>query len=503
LALKFFYALPSETRADGSPIRPFLDVECLNDGEEWEAGFLNGLESAAQLLLLISEDGIKGIEGAHEHQDNVLLEYEYALEKHEKGQAMILPLMVGKVVEGGLYKPFGAFGVSQYSELKHHSDKSDKSIRGTMEKLFKIQGLKTNPDSFQEKIRDVVKKTDEAVRTLGRMGEAKHAVTFKDKPASEWKVEDVQDWLKNVGLEEFLSNFKENAVDGSTLVDLTEEDLTKELKVTKKLHLQKIMKFITKLKEDETASSGESSEGSSEGDGKVVLTGAPGSVWAVSVNVWSLNTLTGAYKKIEGSDWSKTCAAWGYKGNGYLVCTGAIYQVTPEGVYTKWQSEDWSKTIQAARCGPEHVLIITESGAVYNMNCNDGKYTTAADSWGSTTCMVSYKDGVVVFCGKAYTMDGEGKYKEIGDSDWSQTTAACVCGDTIVVICGDGLYGLTVDGAFKTIASSGWSGVKALTSLGTDKFLGIGTSLWVTDMSGNYTVLASDDWSKTLRAFSP
>jgi len=168
LAQKLFYAISAETKDDGEAFCPFLDVECLNDGEEWEAGFLNGLSSAAVILCLVSEDGIKGIENAHQWQDNVLLEYEFALDKHEKDTAFLLPLMVGKNVDGGLYKPFGTFGVSQYADAKHASPKSTRgSVRGTMETLFKIQGVKTDPNSLGDRVRDITEKVSEVLKKWG------------------------------------------------------------------------------------------------------------------------------------------------------------------------------------------------------------------------------------------------------------------------------------------------------------------------------------------------
>jgi len=265
LATKLFYALSAETKEDGKAVRPFLDAVCLNDGEEWEAGFLNGLEKSAVILLLISEDGIKGIEGAHTYQDNVLLEYEYALDKHEKGTAVLLPLVVGKNVDGGLYKAFSAFGVSQYSEAKHASPKSTKSVRETMEKLFKIQGLKTNPDAFGDRISDIVGKISEALKKYGRMGEAKTEETFADKWASTWTVKDVQAYLKDAGLEEFAPKFKENAVDGTLFLQLDEKMLTEELGITKKLHVLKLLKYIEECKAGEAeAEDDEDEEGGDE-----------------------------------------------------------------------------------------------------------------------------------------------------------------------------------------------------------------------------------------------
>jgi len=279
LALKLFYALSAETRSDGKNFRPFLDAQCLNDGEEWETGFLNGLEHSAVILMLISEDGIKGIEGADKWQDNVLLEYEYALEKHEKGTAIMLPLVVGKYVDGGLYKPFGAFGVTQYPDAKHFSAKSTRNIRETMEQLFKIQGLKTDPASFGDKMKEITGKIEEGLKKFNRLGEPKAAETYEDKYVSSWTIPDVHKWLKDSGLAEYGDKFKENAIDGSMLLSLDEDTIQKELGVSKKLHLLKITKYIDEQKEveaaatdlgdeeEEEAEEGGDEEGGDGGDG--------------------------------------------------------------------------------------------------------------------------------------------------------------------------------------------------------------------------------------------
>jgi len=173
LAEKLFLALSLETKADGKHVVPFLDAVCLNDGEDWEVGFLNGLENAALLILLISEDAIEGIRGADKRQDNVLLEYEYALAKHDSKKAMILPLLIGKSVDGGLYKPFGGWDTSVYPDSKHLSDRSTKKVRETMQPLFKLQGLKTDPGSYKDKMSDILSKTEEALTSLGRLTKEK------------------------------------------------------------------------------------------------------------------------------------------------------------------------------------------------------------------------------------------------------------------------------------------------------------------------------------------
>lgn len=61
------------------PVVVFLDRLCLQDGEDWECGFLNGLNHSSLVVLLISKNTFLGIQEADKRQDNVLLEYEYAL----------------------------------------------------------------------------------------------------------------------------------------------------------------------------------------------------------------------------------------------------------------------------------------------------------------------------------------------------------------------------------------------------------------------------------------
>ena len=74
--------------------RVFLDSMCLNDGEDWEVGFLRALQHSAVVLLLCSEAGLSNIRGASARQDNVLLEVEASLERHSAGQCELLRLLL-------------------------------------------------------------------------------------------------------------------------------------------------------------------------------------------------------------------------------------------------------------------------------------------------------------------------------------------------------------------------------------------------------------------------
>lgn len=63
-----------------------------------------------------------------------------------------------------------------------------------------------------------------------------------------WNGEDVVEWLRYIGLEQYAPNFSQLKIDGYLILDLTEEDLEGELQVTVKLHRKKIMKAIQELR---------------------------------------------------------------------------------------------------------------------------------------------------------------------------------------------------------------------------------------------------------------
>jgi hypothetical protein len=58
---------------------------------------ITGLQHASVVILLISELGLQNIQQAHERKDNVLLEYEAALEKYDNREICLFPLAIAKV----------------------------------------------------------------------------------------------------------------------------------------------------------------------------------------------------------------------------------------------------------------------------------------------------------------------------------------------------------------------------------------------------------------------
>ena len=76
---------------------------------------------------------------AHEHEDNVLLEYEYALEARRAGKLSILPLLV----QNEDRSRFKAFDTSVFPDAKHNCKWSiaTTTVRETMQELFALNGV--------------------------------------------------------------------------------------------------------------------------------------------------------------------------------------------------------------------------------------------------------------------------------------------------------------------------------------------------------------------------
>lgn len=173
LSQKIFWCLEGEKLGNGQPLSAFLDHYCLNEGEDWQNGFLNGLNYASLLVLLVQEDLLDNIKhNSTKWQDNVLLEYEAALAKKELGEAMIYPVWVGKYTREEsrgvepLTRPYDMFDATAFPDGPHAlSDGSKgKNVRETMSKLFALKndGIFLDPENFHVAVKDIVKKAEEA-----------------------------------------------------------------------------------------------------------------------------------------------------------------------------------------------------------------------------------------------------------------------------------------------------------------------------------------------------
>ncbi|KAI8854885.1 hypothetical protein BC829DRAFT_104608 [Chytridium lagenaria] len=79
-------------------LRCFLDKQNLTGGQNYKTQFMDGLNSSCLFLPVISLAVLAGMTGLTEDvEDNVVLEWETALEMHSQGQIAIFPILVGDV----------------------------------------------------------------------------------------------------------------------------------------------------------------------------------------------------------------------------------------------------------------------------------------------------------------------------------------------------------------------------------------------------------------------
>ena len=122
----------------------FWDARCLNSGESWELGLKNGLEGASLVMPLVSVGALQGmIEHAAARRDNLLMEWEIALERQRLGLCLVLPIFVEDVGADGMPRRVD-FSEATYPDDPHFLSKI--SIRTTLVALFKFQGVRLTLD---------------------------------------------------------------------------------------------------------------------------------------------------------------------------------------------------------------------------------------------------------------------------------------------------------------------------------------------------------------------
>ena len=145
---KSFYAL------ERAGHKIFWDKDCLQPGARWEQGFVEGLSKSSRFLAVISEKTLEGITEAGKKQDNVLKEWEIAIDRVEQGETtFIIPLLVGQYLEvdgNSLLKKFNAFsGLPGKPWPDTYSTTNKKrTIKQTMQALFAVQGIHVDPHNI-------------------------------------------------------------------------------------------------------------------------------------------------------------------------------------------------------------------------------------------------------------------------------------------------------------------------------------------------------------------
>ena len=85
-------------RLTSQGLKIFWDRECLKDGENWEASFLNGLMCSRHIITLISEKGVARWNSSFNWKDNLLMEWELAVDRLDVDPKCIVPVFVGQYV---------------------------------------------------------------------------------------------------------------------------------------------------------------------------------------------------------------------------------------------------------------------------------------------------------------------------------------------------------------------------------------------------------------------
>jgi len=123
----------------------FLDVFCLPNGENWQESFLSGLMGSKIMVLLISEELLRGIKEAHIVPDNTLLEFDYAVQRlgrDPRAKVMVLPVWVSTEYPPDTFSLLSLPSVDEFPNVRHcHPRAGRKTIREIMGRIFDIHGI--------------------------------------------------------------------------------------------------------------------------------------------------------------------------------------------------------------------------------------------------------------------------------------------------------------------------------------------------------------------------
>eukprot|EP00732_Lithocolla_globosa_P000624 Lithocolla_globosa_v1_NODE_222_length_5054_cov_15.686337.p1 type:complete len:676 gc:universal NODE_222_length_5054_cov_15.686337:3465-1438(-) len=117
-------------------VRVFWDQHCLPFGQNWEDGFLYGLTQSKVIVLVVSSQGLDPTKRADTRQDNVLLEYEYALDGLDKRTHEIFVVFVEDQGKESVKLP----NLEDFPDKKHLSPRSTHpTVRSTIRRIYDLR----------------------------------------------------------------------------------------------------------------------------------------------------------------------------------------------------------------------------------------------------------------------------------------------------------------------------------------------------------------------------
>ncbi|KAJ3054277.1 hypothetical protein HK097_002214 [Rhizophlyctis rosea] len=133
----------------------YMDKECLVDAKDWAHGFMQGLLRSRVILLLCSQSALGKAQWANWRKDNMLLEWEHALELSRIGQARVLPIFItDKWGNSPLSLP-----ADKFPRIPHCHKMSPRrhTVRDTIKNVFALQGKACNVNRGDQEYQSIAR----------------------------------------------------------------------------------------------------------------------------------------------------------------------------------------------------------------------------------------------------------------------------------------------------------------------------------------------------------
>ncbi|KAJ3099840.1 hypothetical protein HDU97_002716 [Phlyctochytrium planicorne] len=121
----------------------FLDSGCLHFGQDWEDGFLKGLQTSRHIFYLISEASLRIMKDklARGEKDNVLTEMERGLDCHHEGKVIAVPIFVSTYNPITGVRPLGFRIIDEVGAGDARHVASGRLVRDTLGAMMKLNGV--------------------------------------------------------------------------------------------------------------------------------------------------------------------------------------------------------------------------------------------------------------------------------------------------------------------------------------------------------------------------